>query len=291
MRNEKITGNRSELILPFHRRIRLIAVDMDETLLTTKKEISNKTWRALQRADQAGIQIVPVTGRNVRGLPDLLLQVCHYAVLMNGGLGMELSSGHQLFQDAFADGKTLEMYDRLREKFPQPISVFLEGEAYMQANQKQYIPRYELPGMAAYVAQNRISVPDLRQKILTSQTGANKFNILHTTQADAGEIATLRNLVCSISDCSVSDTGDSYDINPAGVDKGSGLRKLSSALRIPMEAVMAFGDAGNDIPMLREAGIGICMGNGSREAKEAADYITASNNEDGVAAVIEQLVP
>ena len=75
---------------------------------------------------------------------------------------------------------------------------------------------------------------------------------------------------------------NNIEIIPAGIDKGSALEAVSELLSIPLSQMIAFGDWDNDAPMLRAAGMGICMANGSPYAKESADMITASNNEDGI---------
>ena len=80
------------------------------------------------------------------------------------------------------------------------------------------------------------------------------------------------------------------EINAAGVNKGKGLVNLGRMLGIRREEIMACGDGDNDIVMLKEAGFGVAMANGEEKVKEAADYITLSNEEDGVADVIEKFV-
>ena len=80
------------------------------------------------------------------------------------------------------------------------------------------------------------------------------------------------------------------EILPAGVDKGSGLLRTLEYLGIPREAAVSCGDYDNDIPMNEAAGLGVAMENGCQEIREKADYVTCSNEEDGVAAVIEKFV-
>jgi len=80
------------------------------------------------------------------------------------------------------------------------------------------------------------------------------------------------------------------EVNAAGVNKGTGLVNLGSRLGIKREEIMAFGDGDNDTVMLKEVGFGVAMANGEPQVKEAADYITLSNEEDGVAQAIERFV-
>ena len=78
------------------------------------------------------------------------------------------------------------------------------------------------------------------------------------------------------------------DCNPLGVNKGTALVALGEMLGIPRESIMACGDGDNDVHLLREVGFGVAMANAQPQVKEAADYITASNDEDGVARAIEK---
>ena len=79
------------------------------------------------------------------------------------------------------------------------------------------------------------------------------------------------------------------EVIPSQINKGQGIRSICSVLGIQTQDVIAFGDAENDIPMLREAGIGVAMGNAADAVKAEADYVTHSNNEDGIAAALEAL--
>ena len=80
------------------------------------------------------------------------------------------------------------------------------------------------------------------------------------------------------------------EINAAGVNKGKGLLELGEILGISREEIMAFGDGDNDIAMLREVGFGVAMQNADEEVKAVADYVTGSNDEDGVAKAIARFV-
>ena len=84
--------------------------------------------------------------------------------------------------------------------------------------------------------------------------------------------------------------GYNIEINAAGVNKGTGLIRLGELLGIRREEIMACGDGDNDAAMLREAGFGVAMSNAEEQVKEAADYITGSNEEDGAARAIEKFV-
>ena len=87
----------------------------------------------------------------------------------------------------------------------------------------------------------------------------------------------------------VSSSTMTLEVLPHGVNKGKAIAAISEKLSIPLSDMVAFGDWDNDIGMLRTAGTGICMANGSEAAKAAADFVTLSNNEDGIAYALEKL--
>ena len=82
--------------------------------------------------------------------------------------------------------------------------------------------------------------------------------------------------------------GHNVEVNAAGVDKGTGMLRLGRLLGIRPGEIMTCGDGNNDLPMIRAAGLGVAMGNAIDEVKQAADYITCTNDEDGAAKAIER---
>ena len=80
------------------------------------------------------------------------------------------------------------------------------------------------------------------------------------------------------------------EVIPKVINKGQGIRDICKVLGISPAEVISFGDAANDIPMLEEAGVGVAMGNASEAVKQAANMVTLSNNEDGIAAALEKLL-
>ena len=121
-----------------------------------------------------------------------------------------------------------------------------------------------------------------------SSTGPDKLQILFADMEERlrawDELSEVRGLEL------VGSLGYNIEINAAGVNKGTGLVRLGSLLGIRREEIMACGDGDNDALMLKEAGFGVAMANAVDKVKEAADYITLSNDEDGVAEAIEKFV-
>ena len=142
--------------------------------------------------------------------------------------------------------------------------------------------------MWEYIRTTRIWVDDICEFTEKGNKGLDKIQALFADMAERTkaweELSGVRGLAL------VGSLGYNIEINAAGVNKGAGLVELGKLLGIRREEIMACGDGDNDTVMLREAGFGVAMGNAEEETKDAADYITLTNEEEGVADAIEKFV-
>lgn len=271
-------------------KVKLIGMDLDGTLLTSKKELTAYTKEILSRAVKQGIIVMPATGRPLKGITDDLLEFSgfRYAVTANGGRVLDIRTGETLFEElvpAEIAGKVLEIlghYDALRE-------IYFDGVGYAQEDALQNIGRYlEEPPMMEYIMRTRIPVPDLWAKFEEENRAVDKVQGLFVSLEErAMAIRELREV------SGIEITGalkKNIEVNAAGVNKGRALIKLGELLGIRREEIMAFGDGANDLKMIKEVGVGVAMENAKDELKEAADYIAGSNDKDGVARFIETYV-
>lgn len=272
------------------KKVKLIGMDLDGTLLTTKKELTAYTREVLSRAVKQGIIVMPATGRPLRGITDDLLEFSgfRYAVTANGGRVLNIRTGETLFEElvpAETAGKVLEIlghYDTLRE-------IYFDGVGYAQEDALQNISRYlEEAPMMEYIMRTRIAVPDLWAKFEEENRAVDKVQGLFTSLEERDmAIRELREV------SGIEITGalkKNIEVNAAGVNKGRALLRLGELLGIRREEIMAFGDGANDLKMIKEVGVGVAMENAKDELKEAADYIAGSNDKDGVARFIETYV-
>ena len=271
-------------------KVKLIGMDLDGTLLTSKKELTAYTKEILSRAVKQGIIEMPATGRPLKGITDDLLEFSgfRYAVTANGGRVVKLRTGEALFEELVpveTARKVLEVlghYDTLRE-------IYFDGIGYAQADKLKDIERYlEEAPMMEYIMRTRIPVPDLWAKFEEENRAVDKVQGLFVSLEErAMAIRELREV------SGIEITGalkKNIEVNAAGVNKGRALIKLGELLGIRREEIMAFGDGANDLKMIKEVGVGVAMENAKDELKEAADYIAGSNDKDGVARFIETYV-
>ena len=181
-----------------------------------------------------------------------------------------------IFLDVF------ERYDTLRE-------IYYNGIGYAQEDELRSVGRYiSSPQMADYITATRIPVPDVRAKFEAERRSLDKVQGLFATVADRDAAREELKAVAGIEVTGALDKN--IEVNAEGVDKGKALIWLGKHLGIGKEEIMAFGDSSNDLKMMKGVGIGVAMANAREDVKEAADYITASNDEDGVAHFIEECV-
>lgn len=271
-------------------RIKMIGLDLDGTLLNDKKELTPRTRKALTLAISEGITVLVATGRPWKGVPEELRNFpgMRYALTSNGGRIIDTSDESVVEEHLLAPEdakKALEIcrkYDTLQE-------IYFDGQGYAPADKMQQVQKYHKnPNMWEYMRKTRIPVDDIFALLDQENRGLDKVQALFADMEERKkawkdlEVAGGLELAGSLS--------YNIEINAAGVNKGTGLVRLGKRLGITREEIMAFGDGDNDTAMLRKVGVGIAMGNSEEQAKAAADYITLTNEEEGVAHVIEKLV-
>lgn len=271
-------------------KVRMIGMDLDGTLLTTRKELTPYTKDVLIRAAKQGIVVMPATGRPLSGVPEELgsLPGIRYAVTANGGRVVDIVSGRTLYEclvPAATAGKILDVfehYDSMRE-------IYYDGVGYTQEDAVKEIGKYlDSPPMIEYLLATRRLVPDVRAKFKKENRSLDKVQGLFVSVEDRDAAFEELKEIPGIEITGALDRN--IEVNAAGVNKGIAMVRLGETMGIPGEEIMAFGDGANDLKMIRSVGIGVAVGNAIEELKEAADYIAASNDEEGVAHFIEEYV-
>lgn len=268
--------------------IKMIGLDLDGTLLTEKKELLPYTKQILHEAIEKGIIVLMATGRPFMGIPEelRLYPGIRYALTSNGARVVDMQENKVLIEKLLPLEKakkaleTLAKYDTLQE-------VYFDGQGYADADKMKHIGRYHHnPYMWEYLLTTRKAVPDIMGLVNEQNRDMDKiqglFADMDERQAAWAELEQQDGLAL------VGSLGYNIEINASGVNKGTALVELGRMLGIEREEIMACGDGDNDANMLKEAGFGVAMGNAIEKVKEAADYITVSNDEQGAAKAIER---
>ena len=271
-------------------KIKMIGLDLDGTLLTDRKMITPRTRKVLEQAIKEGVVVLVATGRPWMGVPEELRKFpgMRYALTSNGARVLDVQNQCMVEEHLLPVGsakKTLEIcgkYDTLQE-------IYFDGQGYAPADKMAQVERYHKnPNMWEYMRRTRIPVEDIRELLERENRGVDKVQALFADMDERQkaweEMAKERDLEL------VGSLKYNIEINAAGENKGTGLVNLGRKLGIRREEIMACGDGDNDTVMLREVGFGVAMGNAEEQVKEAADYITLTNEEEGVAEAIERFV-
>lgn len=242
---------------------RLIALDMDGTLLNEEKEISAANAEWLTKARKNGLTVMFATGRGYQSALPYARQL---------GLDdspMVLVNGSEIWRTP----------NELHKRKTMPVEwvcemrkMALERDVWYWAyavegifNREHWPEEADMDRMGwlkfGYYTENAAKLPDIRRTL----EGWDKLEITNSHP-------------CNL------------EVNPRGVTKASGVREVCGLLGIGMHEVIAMGDSLNDISMIREAGLGVAMGNAQDEVKAAADAVTAGNDDDGVAEIIRRYV-
>ena len=269
--------------------IRLIALDLDGTLLNTQKQLSEENRAALVRAARAGIHVVPTTGRFFDGMPEAVraLPFLRYAITINGAEVADRRTGEELYKADIPLERALELM-RYLDTLPVIYDCYQDNAGWISRHLKARIDStVKDPHFRKMLHELRKPVPELKAFVTERGRDVQKIQFFIPTPELRQEL--LETLPKAFPDLAVSSSvSENIEVNAAGATKGRALLGLAERLGIPREGTMAFGDGLNDLSMLEAAGIGVAMENACAEAKAAADYITLSNDEHGVAYAIER---
>ena len=270
------------------KQIKMIGLDLDGTLLNTQKELTANTRRVLAEAIDSGILVLMATGRPFTGIPEELRTFpgIHYALTSNGARVLD-TDHNKLLIEQLLPMESAKKALRIFARYDTLSEIYFDGQGYADAAKLDNVGKYHHdPNMWNYVLTTRIAVPDIWDVIAKENRNMDKVQALF---ADMDEREAAWKELSELEDLElVGSLSYNIEINAAGVNKGTSLVALGEMLGIPRESIMACGDGDNDVHLLREVGFGVAMANAQPQVKEAADYITASNDEDGVARAIEK---
>lgn len=267
--------------------VRLIAFDLDGTLLDGRKNIPEENLRALRAAAAAGALLVPATGRIYTGVPELLRQLpgARYFITINGACAYDAVEDKNLYASELSVDCCLRLIAYM-DRLPAIYDCYQDNWGYISRDMFEkagdYIPD---PGIMKMMRELRTPVDSLADTLRQKGRPVQKMQ-MHFQDMDERK-RQLKLVAERFPETAVSSSLPwNIEINSAGATKGQALKALCSALDIDLGDVLAFGDGSNDLDMLRTAGIGVAMGNAVEEVKAAADWVAPNNEEAGVAAGI-----
>jgi Cof subfamily protein (haloacid dehalogenase superfamily) len=257
---------------------RLVATDLDGTVVRSDGTIGDRTRRLLAAVEEAGTVLVLVTGRPPRWMPPVVEATGHrgVAICANGALVYDLHTSTVVRHSLLSADALTEIVEALRRDLP-GISFAVERHDTGFAHEPSYRPRWDSNDDKAVRPIEEL-LEDGAVKLLGRHEGMGSDELLAAAHRSVGTLATLTH----------SSSDGLLEISASGVSKASALAELAAEQGIEPAEVVAFGDMPNDIPMLAWAGLGVAVANAHPDVLAVADEVTASNDDDGVAEVLSR---
>ena len=272
--------------MEFKNNIRLIALDLDGTLTNSEKIVTERTKAALKKAMDRGVKVVLASGRLPQGIEFIARELemqerGGYILAYNGGYIADAKSGEVLHR-RLLDEKFVPELCEFARKNEVALATFAEdGSFYSESVEDRWLvddarncrcPLKKVDDLAAAVDfpihKMLVSVEPSRRDEVERRMAAQfmpRIDVYHSAPFFV-------------------------EAMPIGVNKGESLAILLEKLGMTSDNLLACGDSGNDLAMIKLAGIGVAMGNAEDYVKEAADFVSADNDHDGVAEAIEEFI-
>ena len=259
--------------------MKLVACDLDGTLIAADNRVSRPVRKAVERALDAGIWVIAVTGRPWQWTLDIARdhKLLPTAIVSNGAALLDVESG-RVEPTGLVDGTVLGLMERIRARVPD-VTFAVDG-----VHQMGHEPDFHDD---TYFGGREVHVGDLTELVTSDVVKL----ICRVAGMPAADLALLL-------DADVTDgvavpyhgAGEWVELLPEGVSKASGLALVCDRLGVAREDVVAVGDSWNDIPMLEWAGVGVAMGGSAAHVLAVADRVVPSAADDGVAVLLDELL-
>lgn len=269
-------------------RYRLIATDIDGTLLNEHHEVTPRARGAIAELQRRGALVVLSTARPPRAVTPLYreLALSGPVIAYNGAMAYDPGRKTALFHHPIPKPLALQVLETIRTLAPE-LNVGLE------LADEWHVDRID-ERLDASLRAGRIAIPpltgNLEAKIASTPRGVSKIYFIAPPEVRAAAESRFATAGLAAS-LAITSSGSAFvEILAAGVSKGAALQSLASALGIPREQTLALGDEENDVPALQAAGLGIAMGNAPAAVKAAAGAIAGPNTMEGWAEAIRDYV-
>lgn len=278
-----------------NQKIQLIALDLDGTLFNHEKKITEGSKEAIRKAMAMGVETIISSGRPYIGLPleEMKNIGIRYAITANGAAVYRVPERELLYENCMDYTIVAELMEQYREKEVY-CDVFIDGDVYACEDKKYLIDELAVSdSMKNYIKTTRTFKKDFITFLNKTKYKVQKITIDFCENEDGSlkcysEIEAIMKKYPYLA--VVSGGNNNLEVTRLDCTKGRGLQEIAGYLKVPIAATMACGDSGNDADILQIAGIGVAMANSEPQVLEIADYVTKSNEEDGVAYAIEKYV-
>jgi len=266
--------------------IKLVAIDIDGTLVNSKLELTDEVVQAIKEAEDSGVKIVLCTGRPTPGAQSYIKELGlnqeeDYSITYNGALVKKTDTEEVILQTAMDHNDFLKLYEASKQAgvhfhmLHNDTIITLDKDIHHYTVHESYVSGVPL----FYSDFEEISAGNLYSKMMMVDWPEDLDQGIKKLPEELWEDYTV-----------VRSEGYYLEFLNKNSSKGKALKELAGRLNISSEEVMAIGDSGNDIDMIEYASLGVAMENATDELKSKAQYITQSSDDNGVAGAINKFV-
>lgn len=266
--------------------IKLIASDIDATLLGPDGRLSPRTLAAVDAVRAAGLWFVPISGRQVHSIRLVLagMELTGPVIGSNGAVGFDVPTRSVLFEELISVEAQTQLARAVKAEFPTVRFASVRDAG------ATFVPEIGYLGFMRAGDHGRDKA-SLVERALSEVLAEPSVKLVFRDPAMSTDALYRGSRTLGVDGCEVTVSGAPFvEVGPSGVSKATGLEQLCRILGVRQDEVVAFGDHHNDVDMLRWAGHGVAVGNALPEAKDAADEVIGTNAEDAVAVWIEELL-
>ena len=279
------------------RDIKIISLDLDGTLLDSQKRLSDGNRAALEEAAANGVLIVPTTGRFFGMMPQAIrdLPFVRYAITINGAQVYDRETGTAIVREEIPLDMALDIM-RLLDGYDVIYDCYRSNWGWMTESLQNKAEDYATDAhYVKMVREFRNPVPELKAYLESTASEGDVQKVMLFARNTPGSEAVTKAITEAVRERfprikATSSTWNNLELNIETAHKGNSLRRFAEHLGYALDNCMALGDGTNDLSMIEAAGLGVAMSNAHPLVLAAADHVTASNDEDGVARAIRDFV-
>lgn len=273
-----------------NKNLKLIALDLDGTTLNSSGILTERTRTTIERAIEKGFKVVIATGRVRNTLPEAITKIkgLKYAITSNGASVYELPHSKPMYTNFIPEKTVGRLLDVLRQ-YNYIIEVFTQGRAYLERSAYEGIREKGSPfGNAEYLLSTREHIEDLFE---LCQLHCDSIENINIYIQDGPDRERMRAILEGTDNIEVTSSYD-YNLEICGrsANKAASLEQLCNYFGVRPHEIIACGDGDNDIKMLKFVGVPVAMENANEAVKAVAQYITLSNDENGVGELIDRII-
>ena len=270
--------------------LNLLALDLDGTTMRSDNTLSPVVKSAIQKACKSGIEVVVASGRPYGSMPKEVLEIeeINYVVSSNGA-SIHDKTGRILKSYLLDEADVLQFLNTI-EKYDIILEAFINGKTYTDRRYAENPLKYGCTeAYVGYVEQNHGKIDDMKAFIYEHRKELDSLQYVCTDKALREEIR--KQIEENIKGFYVTSSSENFvEMMHKSATKGNAVKWLCDYLDIKLENTCACGNADNDVDMIKEVGLGVAVKNATPKCLENADKIVASNDENGVAELIDYLM-